>query len=551
MDKRMRSFHRCSIAALITAAACLASNSRTPSFDVPLSHPVYDYIDMLPFPGRVNDISLSSRPFTEAQVCSLLVYAGQQRLCRNAEVNDYYLRQFSKGPDGRPWRTTAARIKVDEFRTFVYPYLTSSFGVQDSNFSLQGFSAAGIDSISRRNEFCNKTGFGARVYAAMGRTLAYVDGVIQTEYSTLTEWVKEDDPRLGWSWAPIGGASSHLKGLDDFTAYVKFPLQWFDLKLGNDRVSWGHFDSSGLLFSGCGKPFLQMKLDRTIGAMNYTFLFGRLLGDWYGQKRVIYAKHITYTPRRWLSLGFSDMVLSVNREVEAIYFLPFLPYYFSQHYIGSPDNALMSFDARCMIGGRCAVYGEYLLDDLLNLLGPFRNTSWGDKWAGFFGIKYFNPLPAAFASAVKLEFMQMEPWVYTASSACTPPDFNYPVHYGRELGNCLGPHSRAATLDLTCQFSKRNGGELALRQIWKGRGAGSNVFDWFDDSIPPAGDPDYYQAKKYRFRDFDRDRTVVSARVFTLLNDWLLVNCSGDFALERQPVPVNLFRLGLDVQINY
>ncbi|MBN1128119.1 MAG: hypothetical protein JXA71_03995 [Chitinispirillaceae bacterium] len=525
--------------------------SRTPSFDVPLGHPVYGYIDILPFPGRVSDISLSGRPFTEEQVCSLLIYAARQGLCRNAGINDFYLRQFSKDPDGRPRRTTPARISVDGFRTYAVPYLTTESAVRDSFFSTNGFSAAGIDSVSRRNEFCNRTGFGARVYAAMGRTLAYVDGVIQTEYSSLTEWVKEDDPHLGRSWAPIGGVPSHLKGMDDFTAYVKFPLPWFDLKLGNDRVSWGHSDSSGLLFSGCGKPFLQMKLDRTIGAMNYTFLLGRLLGDWYGQKRIIYAKHIDYTPRRWLSLGFSDMVVTVDREVEAVYFLPFLPYYFSQHYIGSPDNALMSFDARCMIGSRWAVYGEYLLDDLLNLLGPFRNTSWGDKWAGFFGIKFFNPLPAAYASAVKLEYMQMEPWVYTASSACNPPEYNYPVHYGRELGNCLGPHSRAVTLDLACQFSKKIGGELALRQIWKGSDGGSTAFDWFGSFTAPPGDPDYYEAKKYRFRDLDRNRTLVSARVFTPLNDWLLVNCSGDFALERRPAPVNLFRVGVDVQVNY
>jgi hypothetical protein len=539
------------MAALVMVTACVTAYSRTPSFDVPLGHPVYEYIDLLPFPGRVNDISLSSRPFTGEQVCSLLVYAGQQHLCRNAEINDFYLRQFSKSPEGRPRRTNPAVIKVDDFRTYAYPYVTSSFCVQDSNFSPQGFSTSGIDRISRSSEFCNKIGIGARFYSSMGRTLAYVDGVIQTEYSTLTEWTRSGDPHLGQSWSPIGGASSHLKGMDDFSAYVKFPLPWFDLKIGNDRVSWGYTDSSGLMFSGCGLPFLQMKLDKTIGAMNYTFLFGKLLGDWYGQKRVIYAKHITYTPRRWLSLGFSDMIVTVDREVEAIYFLPFLPYYFSQHYIGSPDNALMSFDGKCMIGSRWAVYGEYLLDDLLNLLGPLRNNSWGDKWAGFFGIKFFNPLPAAYASAVKLEFMQMEPWVYTTSSASRAPEYNYPVHYGRELGNGLGPHSRAAVIDLTCQFSRKIGGELALRQVWKGRGAGSTVFDQFGSFVDTAADPNIYETKAYRFREFDRNRTVVSARVFSLLYDWLLVNCCGDFALERRPVPVNLFRFGLDVQINY
>jgi hypothetical protein len=30
-----------------------------------------------------------------------------------------------------------------------------------------------------------------------------------------------------------------------------------------------------------------------------------------------------------------------------------------------------------------------------------------------------------------------------------------------------------------------------------------------------------------------------------------MLNCYGDFALERKPVLVNLFRFGLDAQINY
>jgi hypothetical protein len=551
MEKPAMLSRRCLISALVTAAACLTAYSRTPSFDVPLGHPVYGYIGQLPFPVRVSDINLSARPFTEAQVCTLLVYAERQRMCRDTALNNFYLRRFSRGAGGHLDMAVPAMIRADGFRSYAVPYLATTFGVQDSAFSPQGFSAAGIDGNSRSSEFCNRTGFGARIYSSIGGALAYVDGVILTEYSALREWTRQDDPHFGRSWSPIGGETSRLKGMDNFSAYVKLPLPWFDLKLGNDRVSWGHADSSGLLFSGRGKPFLHMKLDRTLGAADYTFLFGKLLGDWYGQKRVVYAKHITYAPRRWLSLGFSDMVVTVDREVEAIYFLPFLPYYFSQHYLGSPDNALMCFDWRCMIGGRWAVYGEYLLDDLLNLLGPFRNTSWGDKWAGFIGIKYFNPLPSAYASAVKLEFIQVEPWVYTASSACMPPEYNYPVHYGRELGSCLGPHSRAAALELACHFSRNMGGELALRQIWKGRGGGSNVFDLFNAFTPPAGDPDYYEMKKYRFDEFDRNRTLVSASVFSLFNDWLLVSCFGDFALERRPSPVNLFRLGVDVQFNY
>jgi hypothetical protein len=381
----------------------------------------------------------------------------------------------------------------------------------------------------------------------------YFNGSILTEYSTRREWSRSDsgDPQLHELYVPIGADTAHLKGHDDFTAYMKIPLSWCDIKLGYDRVSWGYADSSGLMFSGIGSPFLHMKLDKTFGTLNYTFLIGKLTGDTYEQRRVIYAKHITYTPRRWLSLGFSDAVIS-NREIEPAYFLPFVPFYFTERFLGSPDNRIMGFDGKLLINQRWTAYGEFLIDDLSNLLGIFRNTSWGDKWGGLFGVKLFNPVPALHTSAIKLEIVQIEPWVYTTSSATqTDETRNYPVNFGQLLGNELGPHSRAITLDFSCQLSKRIGGGLSIQQVWKGKGAGSNVFDSFYSVFDTASDPNKYTTKAYRFQDFYRNRTIMSLRTITFLKDWLLLNCYGDFTLERKPVPVDLFRIGVDAQVNY
>ena len=533
----------------------LSGFSRAPSFDVPLNEPVYRYLDMLPFPGRVNDISLSNRPFTEAQVCSLLVYAEKKHLCRDTSINNFYLRQFARNADGAPERTTPAQFNFDGCRTYAYPYFFTSFNAQDSNYSPQGFTTLGIDSIFGETEFYNKSGAGVRLYSSINNFLAWFDGTVLTEYSTLREWTKTDDPHRGASYRSImatRGQPGHFMGYDDFTAYLKLPFPWCDVKAGNDRVSWGYADSSGLLFSGAGKPFLQLKLDKAIGKLNYTFLLGKLIGDTYREKRVIYAKHIAFSPWQRLSLGFSDAVISSRQEIDPIYFLPFVPFYFSQHYIGSPDNALMAFDGKLLLNSRWTAYGELFFDDLSNLLAPFRNNSWGDKWGGLAGIKVFNPLPAAYTSVIKAEIVQIEPWVYTTSSAFLSNEYNYPVHFGRVIGNGLGPHSRALTLDLTCQFSKKIGSEITIRQIWKGRGPGSNEFDNFSAVIDTAADSLYYENKKYRFENFDRNRTVVSILAFAFINDWLRLNCHGDLALERKPLrPVNLFSAGLDVQINY
>jgi hypothetical protein len=537
--------------AIAFVAMVAVGAAREVSFDVPLCEPVYRYLDMLPLPGRVSGISLSSRPFTEAQVCSLLVYAERMDLCSDTGVHHFYLRRFSRTDSGNVLSTIPMRGKFDGWRTYAYPYFYSSFNVQDSNYSDLGFSAFGIDSISQRSEFYNRSGIGVRLYSAMDNFLVFFDGTIVTEYSSLRKWVKIDDPLGGQNHAAIFGDTSHLMGYDDFSAYIKFPLPWCDVKLGNDRVSWGHADSSGLLFSGRGKPFLQAKFDKTIGALDYSFLIGKLIGDTYRQKRVVYAKHIVYTPRQWLSLGFSDIIISGNSEIQPLYFMPFLPFYFSQHFIGSSDNMEISLDGKLMVGKKWAAYGEFIMDDISNLLGVFRNTSWGDKWGGLFGIKIFNPLPDAYTSVFKAEIMQVEPWVYTTSSASQADNPNYPVHFGNLLGNAFGPHSRALTFDLTCQLSKKIGVEVTVQQIWKGSGPGSIVSDFFDSVIDTASDTARYESKSYRFEKFDRNRTIVSLRVFTFLNDWLRLNCYGSFVGERRPRAVSLFRAGADVQINY
>jgi len=451
-----------------------------PSYDVPLTHPVYDYLGMIDFPGRVGDISLSSRPFTEAQVCSLLVYAARNRLITDTAINQFYLRQFAReGADNHEAQAKPGQIYFDGWNTYVVPHVTTSFAVQDSNFSIPGFTAAGVDSLSRHREVTNTSAEGVRLYSTIGNVATYVDGSIITQYSSLRQWVKTNKPDSGENYSQImgqNGGPSHLMGYDDFTAYMKFPTPWFDLKIGEDRVSWGYDDSEGMIFSGVGKPFLQIKLDKTIGKLNYTFLIGKLIADTYDENRVIYAKHITFSPSPSFSVGYSDAIITDNREFVPIYCMPFLPFYFSEHILGDYDNEIMSFDFQARLSTRLAAYGELVVDDMSDLTGFVSDNSFDDKWGGLFGIKLFNPLPWLPLSLFRAEVLQIEPWVYTTATA-TNQNMNYPVNFGQVLGNQLGPHSRQVTLDLSGRFSAGFGGGLSVRQIWKGEGPASSYDD--------------------------------------------------------------------------
>jgi hypothetical protein len=531
--------------------------SDIPSCDVPLDNPVYEYLDLLPLPGRVGGISIANRPFSEAQVCTLLVYAAKEGLQTDTSLTNFYLRRFGghlpEAPDQKP----PASFKFDDYRTYAYPYLVTGFNAQDSNYSTNGFSAVSVDSVEQAAEFYNLTRAGLRLRSSIGSVLAYFDGSIVTEYSTLRTWYKVIDPRLGIFQSPImneDGLPGHFMGYDEFTAYVKAELPWFKVKMGSDRVAWGYGDRSGLLFSGAGKPFLHCSLEKTIGSLVYTFLYGKLTGDTFQERRIVYAKHISWAPQEWLSIGLSDAVISVNRDFEPLYCFPFVPYYFTEHFLGDPDNRIMSFEGNAQFRKKFGVYGELFLDDITNLLGMFSNDSWSDKWGMVAGAKITGILPFLSASAVRAEFVQIEPWVYTTSAKVGATANNYPINYGRPIGNQMGPHSRSIKLELSGRYSKTFGGDLSLQQIWKGHGSGSSIFDINGITIDTIGgvlaEVREHETKEYRFASFDRNRTVFSVSLNADCARWLRCVVDGDVVLERRPVSVGLFHAGLSFQIN-
>jgi hypothetical protein len=535
----------------------LASTIRSqgPSFNVPLDHPVYKAIDMLPLPAMTDNVSLSNRPYTRQQVRTLLEYALRNYGSSDKNLIGFYLREFSDtvGRSGKK-----VDIPLDGMKTHAYPYVVTGIHSQDSGFSPRGFNALGLDSLSSSVEGYNRTAVGGRLYSDINGFLSYFDGAIITEYGSKEQWIKTDDPKTGRNYTTItgdDGKPGNFIGYDDVTAYVKLPAKRYDVMFGFDRLSWGYAGASGLFFSGEGRPFLMGKASTTVGKLDYTFVVGSLTADFYGQKRVLYAKHITYAPVRWFALGLSDGVVSNANTVKPVYFLPFVPYYFVEHYMGGNDNRIMSFDAQCNVHRNVAFYGELFIDEISNLLGFVTNKKANDEWAGIFGVKWYNPFPVFAVSNLKAEFVQLEPWVYTRYARFGEALSNNPVNFGHPLGNQMGPHSRNISLTYSGMLSEKLQGSLGVAQYFKGEGAGSDILDGnnfvYDTVNGVINEHQMYSTKDYRFSAFSRDRTVVSVSGTYTFGHWLQAELSGDFVHEQKPAPGNYFRAGVEVRVNY
>jgi hypothetical protein len=448
----------------------------------------------------------------------------------------------------------------------VYPYFATSFQSQDSNFSERGFSTFSVDSLSGKSEVHNTTNYGIRLRSLLFGAPFFFDGVITSEYGTLDQWLKTDNQHTGQNLTTIlskRGAPGHFIDYDKFTTYFKIPNPFLGITIGNEPFSWGYSPDMGFLFAGEYGPFFNMRLDKKIGKLNYEFVVGKLIADTYAQQRTVYAKRLTYQASDWASIGFSDQEISPKSDLQPLYFLPFVPYLLTGHYLGDPDNLLMAFDGQIRIKQFAAVYGQLGIDDLKDLLGPATdllrsgNKDWGDKWSGLLGIKLFRPFPW-FESLVKLEVLETEPWTYTTSANSTN---NYPVHFGQLLGNEYGPHCRVARIVCQGQVSDGLSAQLTLEQLWKGKdpsGPGSpgssvgdvnlNVYDTTAGVVTQAV---AYPYKNDRFTAFSRNRTYVAANVSYRPSALWSVNAGASYIYEQEPVPASYYQVGIGAGINY
>lgn len=246
-------------------------------------------------------------------------------------------------------------------------------------------------------------------------------------------------------------------------------------------VEWGDLPIEPLLLSGRAAPMPLGQVVQSIGPVEATLLYGQPIGDSWTQDRRIYAHRFAWKSRTW-TVGFSEMVVSVERGLQALYLMPVFPYIMTEHVMGDPDNKQMDLDASWRVRPNIELSAELFLDDLQNYLGLF-SDAWGNKWGLGLGLKASDLLGKA--SLDRFQATRMEPWAGTASSAVLPGEpSNAPIHFGAPLGWSAGPNSGALQWIHQQDLSRTWTWSASFSARWKGTDPGSSSLDrnWRDSS---------------------------------------------------------------------
>ncbi len=324
-----------------------------------------------------------------------------------------------------------------------------------------------------------------RVDVLLGRNLALWARPRQlVEASDQVRWVKLTDPSHGVYqtalFAEVGDLGT-ARTNDWVEGAVESETALGRISAGMVPLEWGDLPIEPLMLSGTTEPIPFVQATKSIGPIEATLVAGRLIGDTWTERRYLYAHRFAWNGSNW-RFGWSEMILSVEHDLEPLYLVPVFPYVFTEHALGDPDNKQMDFDASWRPLAGLELSMELFLDDLQNYFG-FLSDHWGNKWALGLGLKasgWTGP-----GSLDKFQFVRTEPWVGTASSAILPGQAsNLPVHFGKPLGSSAGPNSATVAWMHRQDPSERWSWEAGLSALWKGTGPGSSIYDrnWRDSS---------------------------------------------------------------------
>jgi hypothetical protein len=304
------------------------------------------------------------------------------------------------------------------------------------------------------------------------------------ELSTDRRWVKTADPKNGIyqtalfaKFGELGSARTN----DWIEGGIEFQTRLGRVFMGLTPLEWGDLPIEPLMLSGNTESVPLAQITKTIGPIEATLMGGRLIGDTWDERRYMYAHRFAWNGKNW-RVGWTEMILSIERDVEPLYLVPVFPYVFTEHYLGDPDNKQMNFDASWRPTPGLELSGELFLDDLQNYLG-FLSDGWGNKWALGLGVKLSGWTGKG--SLDKIQITRTEPWVGTASSSIQPGQpSNEPFHFGSPLGSSAGPNSLAIVLRHSQDLSAEWTWNAGLSSLHNGTDFGSSMHDrnWRDSS---------------------------------------------------------------------
>lgn len=298
-------------------------------------------------------------------------------------------------------------------------------------------------------------GRGAEVMAQMGDDVALYSKVL--DYQAVLPADVQQYRRIRGQIPGVGFHTTNFVGFTDYflaTGYMDVKLLErrdtgqrlrYNIRstMGYDRQQIG-VGYRSLILSNVAPPSLFLQVLYRLGPFRYQNLFKELIRDGsvdsslaLNKKYLAMHRGSLVFEKLGLELGFSESIVQTrpDNRLDWSYFNPIIFYRAVERDLGSPDNAMIAFDAKWQ-RGPWMVYGQLVLDEF-HVLKAFTETgATVNKFAQQLGVYYRLGSKHWNSAYMNMEYNRVRPHTYSHYSA------NHYTHRRQSLAHPLESNFR-------------------------------------------------------------------------------------------------------------
>lgn len=468
---------------------------------VPLSSPIYDYLDRMMVNKIIKGYSVSMGPVSRAEIAALLteISAKRNKLSMTDKKQlDEYLIEFSYDIDGSLTKSSSFFSKNGLTELFINKKQKYLWATADSNVSffwdgLGEIRYMGLDGDSAGKPHVLIGQIGTRIrgtlFGSVGYYLRLSNGVRfggTADDATRTAFL---DPQLASTrkFVSEGGRT-----FDSYEGHLRYSPRggWLGLTFGREALRYGTGYIDRLMLSNLNSaPFDFIKLDLKYKKIRYTFSHSSIVGnDSSGaqlQSKYLVFHRLELGPffSDVFKLGFSEMVIYSNVPVNFAFLNPI-------SFLTSADlntelpgknsnNTLLGMDMEFYPIKNISLQGSLLIDDLnFETLGSDSTKGNDNKFAFQAGFNWQNALMLPNLRMI-YEYTRLDPFVYSHREIN-----NSYSHWNLPLGHSLNPNSDEHAFRLSYNFGSR----LYIALTYKIQRTGLNYSDSLGNFVNVGSD---------------------------------------------------------------
>ena len=223
------------------------------------------------------------------------------------------------------------------------------------------------------------------------------------------------------------------------------PSKYFTFTLGQDKNFIGDGYRS-MLLSDIATNYPFFKIATTLGNVKYINIWAQLqdltapafsYNNGFRKKWGVFH-YLDWNINKRLSLGLFESIIWQNadstgkRGFDVSYVTPIIFLRTVEGYNGSPDNALLGFNAKYKFAKNLTTYGQFILDEFTAKEVFAGNGYWANKFGAQLGIKGFDVFKVKNLNFLA-EFNTARPYTYSQRTSL----LNY-GHYNQPLAHPFG-----------------------------------------------------------------------------------------------------------------